>query len=47
MKEPMTSCDACGKWTRISYGCDSCGAMIGECCWDAICAKCAGETEPK
>lgn len=45
--EPRTCCEACEKWTRVRFGCDSCAAMIGECCWGDICAKCGNATEPE
>ena len=42
----MFDCDACGEKTKEIFACESCGAMIGICCWGDICAKCAGDTEP-
>lgn len=47
MSETRTVCEACEQWVKNRYGCNSCGSMIGDCCFDDVCAKCGGSTEPR
>lgn len=45
-KEVLPTCKACGELAgdRPSR-CYTCGNVIGDCCWNAICAYCGADTE--